>query len=369
MTFQGLENARRASQREKFGTLPFYTKQRVDSLLDILDLDSGNISQHSDQRFAFEWNNRVMAAKTSYTIKGPMQPFDFAGTYVDPEQAAADIAIINDDVWTAVDLATRWKVLGDTEAGLKVIDIISAWAIDLDFVVDNNGSATGTLVWSSRWPVLLQAAMMVRDHPAYTTVLDTRLKNTTLRGSFASTAFSHGNNVGMWGVCWEFAAAVFTEDRTRFNNAIARWFDLFDTNVKNNIPIHEIYREGGITNGNGKDGLWYSNFFVQAMVISAEWARYGGVWLYDHKAPDGSTVEGLVKQVRRWSAYPEEYPFNTSTRPTGTIRILPHDDITHALWPNADSQRLMDLFKIGNDRDSSGMRGAVLVYRYRPLQG
>lgn len=364
------EQARTEYFPSKLGSLPFFNEQRIITMRNLLaPLDGSNRTSIGDKRLAYEWNSRVMSTSSAYIPQGPLNPWDIPGTYDDPEASSIVLNMISQDFNTAVDLALRWRALGDSVAAQGAIRILTAWAVNSTFAADAENSDNGALVWSSRWPVLLQAAMMVRDHPSYTPTLETALRNATMSGAHISMAHRADNNTGTWGIVWEFAVAMFMSDAARFDRAVRRWQSNLNNGVQNNIPVHEIYRHGGTIKGDGKDGLWYSNFFVYALTVAAEWARFGGKWLYDHVTPDGSTFKGLALKVRGWSANPSTFPYNTSESPTGTSRSLPHDEILHALWPDKDSQWMVEGFPTGSDRDSTGFRGAVLAYRYRPLWG
>ncbi len=371
MGMMKITEARKRTQPEKLGQLPFFNRQRVETLMaDVLgELTPENRTTSPDPRIRYEWNQRVMERDPARIPTPALNPWDIPGTYDDPEASDEILRRIDNEFHSATDLAIRWRTLGDVAAGAGAIRVIKEWAVNYTYKADIDKNDNGALVWSSRWPVLIQATMMVRDHPDYTPEIEAAMRASTLNGAHISMANRADNNTGTWGIVWEFAAAALLADRDRFDAAALRWQSNLNNGVKNNIPIHEIYRQGGIIVGNGKDGLWYSNFFMMALTIAAEWARFGGIWLYDSKCPDGSSFKGLAMQVREWTRFPNTYPYNTSSTPTTTGRILPHDDILHALWPTAESQWLIDNFPNGNDRDSSGVRGTVLAYRYRPLWG
>lgn len=364
------EIARRNSDRSLFGAqTPFFNTGRVETLKTLLgELNPDGTTNSPIERLAYEWNERVMATPTSFVAAGPVNPWNIPGTYDDPTGSDAVLELIEADFQACAYLAIRWAVLGDTAAADAAVRILDAWAVNLTWVISGT-NATGTLVWSSRWPVLLQAAMILRGYVGYTESLDDRLKAATEHGRIMSQARYGNNNTGSWGVVWEMAAAVFLGDRDMFDTAIMRWRTNFESGVVNNVPVEEIYRQGGILHGDGRTGLWYCNFFVYALTVAAEWARFGGEWLYDFKCRDGSTFKDTVLRVRSWTAHPSTYPYNSSPNATTNSRILPHDEITHALWPNADSQLLIDTFKQGNTRDNIGVAGAVLAYRGRPLYG
>lgn len=368
MSFMTAEVARTKGDRSKFGSVPFFNEGRVSTLLDLLGpLDENNKSNSGIPRLDFEWN-RVATANAAHVPAGPITPFwHVPDTYGDPAGQDEALALIGGDFYTAADLAIRWKVLGDTAAAAGCVNILTAWSTQV-MPATKPATATGPLAWCNRWPIMIQAAMLVSDYAGYTPALDTALKDLTRAGQMLSLAYTNGNNTAGWGVVYEIAAASFLRDRPMFDQAIRRWYSLFDQTIEHNVPVDEVYRQGG-SQGNGTTGLWYSNFTVYAFTVAAEWARFNGEWLYDHTGPDGSTFRGLAELVRFWTRYPASFPYNTSGIPSTTGRSLPHDEILHALWPDAESLWIINRFPNGSDRDSTGIRGAVLAYRDRPLYG
>lgn len=364
MSFMTAETARTKSTPSQWALMPFWPKPRNDIFL------SYNAPNSGIPRLDAE-TQRMKDASSTYTIKGPISPFYIPSTYGDPDGQAEALLIVDPDTNTCADLAIRYYLYNDVAAGAKAVDIIVAWSTITVWTL--NDGATTPLVWASRMPRLIEAAYLLKDkgHSAYTATVEANFKamlQRSINAGASPTALGYTNNVGVWGTVFDIATAKFLNNRASMENAIGLWRQFFDANVVNNIPINEVYREGG-TQGDGSTGLWYSNFLVYAFTIAAEWARYSGEWIYDHTGPDGSTFEGLAKWVRYYTRHPEEFPYNSSGKPSVTIRSLPHDEILHALWPNEDSQWIINNFPNTNDRDSHGLRGAVMIYRNRPLYG
>lgn len=368
MSFATILDARKVSQPELFGTTPFWNPGRLATLKELLGpLSPTGETSNGIPRVIVEWR-RVLRASSMHIPAGPINPFIIPSTYGDPEGEKAALKIVDTDMDAAPDLALRWLVMGDTAAAYGAVRIIQAWTNITEW--QPGVGATSMLVWSDRIPKLIQAAMMLENFDGFTTAMNDAFKDTIQRSINAGYRASlfYTNNVGMWGTVFDIAAGVYLKDRALFMNGIRRWRSLFDDNIENNVPIHEVYRQEN-SQGDGSYGLWYSNFTVYALTIAAEWARYGGEWLYDYKGKDGSTFRGLVELVRYWTRNPALFPYNSSGTPSRTVRTLPSDEITHALWPNEDSQWLLDNYPDGSDRDSIGVRGAVLIYRNRPLYG
>jgi hypothetical protein len=365
--FQSPLAIRTTSIASKFGGDVFFNAGRVATLRTMIEpFDSNGDISVEDARINFEWNVRVNGTVENYIPLGPINPWYIDSAYDEPVTATEQLAIVNSDASAAVDLAVKYLVTGNEYALESVVRILDAWS-RINAWGDNGGSQ---LNWNDKWPMFIQAAMMVRHTESYTDDLDVRLKAVTLGGLNAcSVLYGHNNNWSAWGCCLEIASAMFLNDRPRFDAAIIRWRNLFNSTVVNNVPVNEVTREGS-GYGNGRSGLWYSNFYLSGLVISAEWARFGGEWLYDHyNVDEGSSLKNLALNIRNWTRHPETFPYNTSGEPSSTVRIMAHDEILHALWPNTDSQWLLDNFPTGSVRDNFGMRQFVLAYRDRPLYG
>ena len=368
MSFIDPYRARELRTPDQLGSVPFFNLGRSTTLRDMiaphLNPDNTLAATYPDPRVVWEWNNRVMARSSDYQPLGPLNPF-YLNEHYDGGDPNTDM--VNDEFTAAVDLAVRWSVLGDRAAGAAVVRILNAWG-GVRSIETNAGS---TLNFTNHWPIILQAALMVSDHPEYTRQLHKRLEDVTRLGLVSADLIggTATNNLGAWANCYTFAAANFLLDPDLFEQSIVRWRLIFDYAVVGNVPVGEVRRQSS-GQGDGSFGLWYSNFFLHALVAAAEWARFGGVWLYDYKSnTDTSTFKDFALLIRKWTRYPETFPYNTSGVPSSTARILAHDDVLQALWPTADGQWLLDNFPTGSIRDVFGLRGAVLAYRGRPLYG
>lgn len=396
MTLLDRERARRISQRAAFASQPFVSEQRIESLRAMVNAGlSGRMLQ--------KWNV-ILSRSASYTVQGPPGTWFLYNNYgaTEPELAwnATVEGRIKSDFMTAADLALRYRV--DTSGAketfaTKVAQILTAWA---GIAAWDNSTGGSVLSWSDYWPVLLQAALLIRESPAYTTTLHNALKAKTLamyadlcrpngiEGS-PSTATNNwtsvGNNARM-------AVAVFAEDRALFNSAIFRWRQIFDDSVvsnflgvdgelHDNVQQYEVYRQGG-TYGDGSYGLLYCNYDFAAKICGAEWARLNGVWLFDHVSPDGSSLEGLFGEIVTLNRYPDaaHHWFNTSSPPARfySNQIYAGFDVAHALWGvgNVDSEWLTVNRGLGptsdgvwTDTDHDFMRNTELLYRGQALYG
>ncbi len=379
--------ARTLSDRSQFGATPFLSPERIAILRQMYADDQNPNSGYSmPTRIRAKWNE--MMAATADTINGPPSPWSVPAHYSNPNDDT--LTGVNDDIKNMVGLAMRWRILDDAGAAAGAAAFLNAYA-DIAFLNEYPDRVDDSrLTWGDRWPCFIQAALYIQDNPTYyTQSLKNRLRTTTLRGLRLSEAYNarRMNNWSAWGLVLEFASATFLNDRARFDLAVAEWRSHIDhalkpqlglNGTKNgvmipNIPYLEVYRQEN-RQGDGTFGLHYAQFYTNALTQAAEWARFGGVWLYDYTSTNGSTFYGLWQNVANWLVNPGDYPFNTSGTPLSIVRIAAFVDILHSLWPEVlyTIQSETDSYgypKLLSERtvtqDYLGFYGSILSYRPR----
>lgn len=343
--FMTAERARQVSQPDKFGvSMPLFNQGRLSTLMQM-------IADGLPTRMSQKWSG-ILAVDNTYNPVGPIDPWYFPSYYDDPTTSENLELLLRADAEKAVDLGVRWQVLRNPVDAQAVARIITPWA-NIATMSDQGDSR---LSWSNKFPLFIQAAQLISDSSAYTTSLKNAMENSVSRGLAYSSAYVQTENRAMWGCMYNVAAAGFLGDRTVMLKAIDRWREIVETDVQGNIPVREVLREG--------NGLYYSNFLLNAMTQTAEIARFNGEWIYDYKTKDGSTFKGLWEKVAGWTAHPETYTYWPGST---TVRIQAHVDPLHALWPNVDSQYLIDTYT--TTQDFYGYRQGILAYRGRPLWG
>lgn len=340
----------------------------------------------------------ILSRSQDYEPLGPVDPWiipdNYGATPEEKEERAEKLYKFEHDAMVAVDLGLRYRLnlMGESEnksdLSGAVVRILDAWSHIQEI---DNTTGGSVLNWNEIWGVYIQAALLVRDSPEYTSDIDINFKNATKRFlDKLSCAYTHFNNWASWGISTLIASAGLLEDRKMFNSAVYRWRDQFNKSIvsnyevnnggvaqgqiKHNIPKYEIYRQGSIQ-GNGSSGLNYSTHDLNGKVSAAEWARINGVWLYDHVSPDGSSLKGLYHNLANWT-YNGRGPdgienrevlwFNTSEPPTGfTFTARPSwSNILTQLWPDSNADRVAAK-RLGDD--TQGQRATALIYNGRPL--
>lgn len=359
----------------KFGE-QIYQASRIEAFRN--NILGGNL----DSRATASWNN-VTALPATYTLAGPLDPWDFPRYYIDPEDSDAKTKMVTDDSQAAFRYALRYKVLGGQSDAAQAVKILTAYA-QISTYVDK---FDGPLVWAQVWPILLQAAYLVKDSAAYTPAVHNLLVSGTLKGSrdLEEIAYTRTNNWAAVGIACEIALAGFVQDRPRFDRALRQYRHQFSHQirsgitlqgqVRNNIPIEEIYRDGVNHNGNGSSGLAYSNMTLWGFAAAAEFARLNGEWLFDFVATDGSTLKGLYENVALWTAYPtqENLWFNTSatTDPPGKGYgygvARPWVDVLGQLWANSNANVVKA--SLNPAASARSIMGYEFIYRSLPLWG
>lgn len=421
MTFLPPTRVRTLPNPAKFGSGVLFDKPRIDILREKIASDTLR------PRVKTKWD-QILALPDTPVIQGVIDPWEIPENYSDQSEVnQLLLSRVHADTMAAVGYAFRYMVNGAESDAVRAVAYIEAYSSIQTFAT-NSGS---TLNWFDKWPLLIQAAMMVRGSAAYTPQVDTAFRATLTEAitTLEPIAYTRDNNWAAWGLTMEFAYALIANNRTRFDLAVQRWRDLFNDTVvsgykvnnggpaqgqtKNNVARREIYRMGS-GYGNGAYGLLYSAFHLDGLVIAAEWARAGGEWLYDHTTADGSTLRGFWENIaheKRFGApalgghpaYLSVQWYNTSnlSDPSSdyyfsgyyTNRVGGSFYILQELWPLQDAAELMhggfttvgfpagvyppvpdgDTPKLSTGypilQDYYGMYGADLLYSDRPLYG
>ena len=375
VTFFSPDVARTKSMPDKFGG-QIYRESRLSAIrTQILGGGLGSRGQ--------AYWNAVMARPATYALAGPLSPWEFPRYYINPDESNAKTAIVNADVAAAFDYALRYQVLGNSTDAAQTVKVLNAYGGITSYVDQYDGP----LVWVQMWPILMQAAYLVKGSPAYTATVHNNFVTGTLRGSreLEDIAFTRTNNWAAVGIACEIMLAAFINDRPRFDRALTQWRYLFSDQIDNgitlqgavryNVPTKEIYREGGIQVGNGSSGLSYSNMTLWGFACGAEWARLNGEWLFDFVAPNGASLKGLYENVALWTAQPTQTNlwFNTSavTNPPGSGYgygvSRPWVDVLGELWPNSNTDVVRE--KYNSSSSPRSLLGHELLYRGIPLLG
>lgn len=345
MSFQVPDRIRTMGQPSKFGSVSYFNDERLEIL-------GGRLASNTlDSRQKSRWT-QILAHDNTSTPLGPLDPFNVPLAYENPTGHEMAKSIITTDGLNAVDFGLRWRVLANSADAEAAVRILRAWS-NIGTLVNANDSR---LVWSYCWPLFIQAANLVSNSSHYTAQVKSEFEAQTRRGLELSSAHVQTENRAMWGCMMEVSAGSFLRDRKIFDRAIYRYRELFSIDVVDNIPVGEIDR--------GSNGLYYCNFLLNAMTQTAEIARFNGEWLYDVRAPDGSTMKGLWETVSGWTANPSTYQYWPGS---STVRIQGHTDILHALWPNANSTNLINNYSY--TQDFYGHRNTLLAHRNLPLYG
>ncbi|UDL16443.1 hypothetical protein SEA_ZOOMAN_202 [Microbacterium phage Zooman] len=419
MSLLPLDAARKLPKPGKFSDPVMFSPDRIDFLRNAIATNT------LPPKLKTKWTG-IVAMPDTWTVKGAYNPWNIPENYSDDSATNQEmLANVHADTMAAAKYAFRYVVNGDPADAARVVAIVNQFSAIQTFMT-NAGS---TLNWFDAWPVLIQAMIMIKGSAAATTTVVNNFKAVLARAlnTLEPIAYTRDNNWAAWGLAMEFAAAIYLGNRARFDRAVDRWYYIFDDTIisnflvtnggpangqrKNNVAHREITRMGG-GHGNGAYGLLYTAFHLDGMTVAAEWARIGGVWLYDHVAPDGSSLKGLWEEVaymKRYGApnlstdYLKVQWYNTSNKETDpsykywyagyyTNRVGAGFYICQELWPLTTAYELMNGFNrvaiapgfypptpegaaggwtsgYGIVQDYYGMYGADLAYWGRPLAG
>ncbi|WP_187849821.1 alginate lyase family protein [Helicobacter pylori] len=200
------------------------------------------------------------------------------------------------------DLALGYLVSKNKQYGLKAIEILNAWAKELQSV-DTYQSEDNINFYM---PYMNMAYWFVKKafpSPEYEDFIK-RMRQ------YSQSALN--TNHGAWGILFDVSSALALDDHTLLHNSANRWQDwIFKAIDENGVIASAITRSdtsdyhGGPTKG--IKGIAYTNFALLAITISGELLFENGYDLWGSGA--GQRLSIAYNKVATWILNPETFPY------------------------------------------------------------
>ncbi|MFT2658366.1 alginate lyase family protein [Helicobacter pylori] len=200
------------------------------------------------------------------------------------------------------DLALGYLVSKNKQYGLKAIEILNAWAKDLQSV-DTYQSEDNINFYM---PYMNMAYWFVKKafpSPEYEDFIK-RMHQ------YSQSALN--TNHGAWGILFDVSSALALDDHALLQNSANRWQDwIFKAIDENGVIASAITRSdtsnyhGGPTKG--IKGIAYTNFALLALTISGELLFENGYDLWGSEA--GKRLSVAYNRVATWILNPETFPY------------------------------------------------------------
>ncbi|GAA6821588.1 alginate lyase family protein [Helicobacter pylori] len=200
------------------------------------------------------------------------------------------------------DLALGYLVSKNKQYGLKAIEILNAWAKELQSV-DTYQSEDNINFYM---PYMNMAYWFVKKafpSPEYEDFIK-RMRQ------YSQSALN--TNHGAWGILFDVSSALALDDHALLHNSANRWQDwIFKAIDENGVIASAITRSdtsdyhGGPTKG--IKGIAYTNFALLAITISGELLFENGYDLWGSKA--GKRLSIAYNKVATWILNPETFPY------------------------------------------------------------
>lgn len=200
------------------------------------------------------------------------------------------------------DLALGYLVSKNKQYGLKAIEILNAWAKELQSV-DTYQSEDNINFYM---PYMNMAYWFVKKafpSPEYEDFIK-RMHQ------YSQSALN--TNHGAWGILFDVSSALALDDNALFHNSANRWQDwIFKAIDENGVIASAITRSdtsdyhGGPTKG--IKGIAYTNFALLALTISGELLFENGYDLWGSEA--GKRLSVAYNKVATWILNPETFPY------------------------------------------------------------
>ncbi len=200
------------------------------------------------------------------------------------------------------DLALGYLVSKNKQYGLKAIEILNAWAKELQSV-DTYQSEDNINFYM---PYMNMAYWFVKKafpSPEYEDFIK-RMHQ------YSQSALN--TNHGAWGILFDVSSALALDDHALLHNSANRWQDwIFKAIDENGVIASAITRSdtsdyhGGPTKG--IKGIAYTNFALLALTISGELLFENGYDLWGSEA--GKRLSVAYNKVATWILNPETFPY------------------------------------------------------------
>ncbi len=200
------------------------------------------------------------------------------------------------------DLALGYLVSQNKQYGLKAIEILNAWAKELQSV-DTYQSEDNINFYM---PYMNMAYWFVKKafpSPEYEEFIK-RMHQ------YSQSALN--TNHGAWGILFDVSSALALDDNALLHNSANRWQDwIFKAIDESGVIASTITRSdtsdyhGGPTKG--IKGIAYTNFALLALTISGELLFENGYDLWGSEA--GKRLSVAYNKVATWILNPETFPY------------------------------------------------------------
>ncbi|MCQ2714111.1 alginate lyase family protein [Helicobacter pylori] len=200
------------------------------------------------------------------------------------------------------DLALGYWVSNNKQYGLKAIEILNAWAKELQSV-DTYQSEDNINFYM---PYMNMAYWFVKKafpSPEYEDFIKRMCQ-------YSQSALN--TNHGAWGILFDVSSALALDDNALLHNSANRWQEwVFKAIDENGVIASAITRSdtsdyhGGPTKG--IKGIAYTNFALLALTISGELLFENGYDLWGSGA--GKRLSVAYNKVATWILNPETFPY------------------------------------------------------------
>ncbi|MBS3009931.1 alginate lyase family protein [Helicobacter pylori] len=200
------------------------------------------------------------------------------------------------------DLALGYLVSKNKQYGLKAIEILNAWAKELQSV-DTYQSEDNINFYMPYMNMAYWFVKKALPSPEYEDFIK-RMRQ------YSQSALN--TNHGAWGILFDVSSALALDDHALLHNSANRWQDwIFKAIDENGVIASAITRSdtsdyhGGPTKG--IKGIAYTNFALLALTISGELLFENGYDLWGSEA--GKRLSVAYNKVATWILNPETFPY------------------------------------------------------------
>lgn len=258
------------------------------------------------------------------------------GFYRDAEGHRSAKLGLQTDANSAYALALHHRVTGDAWSADAGVRLIRAWTTRVRLMRTEDDSR---LSFSYHFPAFIFAADLLRRSQRFPAADQGAFAAFVREKALPMNTMEVRNNWGNWGLVLVLASAALLGDEVLFETGVRRWKSFIQEQI---APDGHLPHEVGRNEGRGERGLWYSHFTLMPQTLAAEIARVQGLSLYDHRSPNGRSLQAAFERLSPWTLRPETFPYYRGA-PGGQLGTdyVSYFEILNALWPNAAATELL----------------------------
>lgn len=319
--------------------LHFSHPMTVTTAHDLAQVKAAVARRQEPQYTAWLALEKAAAAALHFKPQPPVRMY-IQGGYEEASNLSRMRGILWDSSSRAYACALMWALSGETKHASKAVEILMAWAhADTVFEGKDRGLQLG-----SHFTPMLYAVDLLAGCAEWRTAERQAFESFWRRRVLPHTQFVmlHENNWGDNALMSVMAAGIAFEDEALVRRCLSRLNDYFFGDWKVRRDDRGVYLIAEVERNQGRSGLTYTAYAMQAITQLLEMARNFGPefdW-WRRLTTSGGSMQSLVEWYFRWNMLKEPFPWYVDNfkqgapdQAKGRCNIL---EVAHTRLPDLD---------------------------------